>query len=45
MMPIIMEARKRAGLDPKAMVKMDDQEIVETIFFPVVNEVGLKIPV
>lgn len=37
-MPLIMEARKRAGLDPKAMVKMDDQEIVETIFFPVVNE-------
>lgn len=39
-LPLIAEARKAAGLmqDPSKPPKMSDQDIIEFIFFPVVNE-------
>eukprot|EP00195_Chlamydomonas_chlamydogama_P011374 CAMPEP_0202900968 /NCGR_PEP_ID=MMETSP1392-20130828/12462_1 /ASSEMBLY_ACC=CAM_ASM_000868 /TAXON_ID=225041 /ORGANISM="Chlamydomonas chlamydogama, Strain SAG 11-48b" /LENGTH=718 /DNA_ID=CAMNT_0049587441 /DNA_START=176 /DNA_END=2332 /DNA_ORIENTATION=+ len=38
--PLIMESVKGAGLvkDPKQVPRLSDQEIIEFIFFPVVNE-------
>eukprot|EP00199_Chlamydomonas_sp_CCMP681_P001081 CAMPEP_0119102552 /NCGR_PEP_ID=MMETSP1180-20130426/1265_1 /TAXON_ID=3052 ORGANISM="Chlamydomonas cf sp, Strain CCMP681" /NCGR_SAMPLE_ID=MMETSP1180 /ASSEMBLY_ACC=CAM_ASM_000741 /LENGTH=722 /DNA_ID=CAMNT_0007086861 /DNA_START=27 /DNA_END=2195 /DNA_ORIENTATION=+ len=39
-LPIIQEAQKAAGLlkDPKRAPKLTDQQIIEFIFYPVVNE-------
>ena len=43
-MGFVQESRKRAGQNPNAMVKLTEQEIVETIFYPVVNEVRGDLP-
>lgn len=38
--PLIEESRRAAGLlkDPSKPPRMSDQEVIEFIFFPVVNE-------
>lgn len=37
-MPIIEESRKKAGLFKRQPIKLTPEEIIQFIFFPVVNE-------